>query len=229
MKKLVLIIGSILCLGNGLSAQKGKTFIVNSGLKVEDCISIDERFRFPEFTDGKVIFNNGTNSQAKLNYNYLVREMQFLQGKDTLSIANEKEILGIYIAGSIFIFNKGYMELIFDDKVQVGVKQYFNLMDVRKKDPYGDIGSGAATDSYSSLHSSGQYNKLTVKQDRIFQKISEFYLAVSSREFVSFTKKKVMQLFPKNKKDIEDYLQSNKVDFNSRNDLVRFAEYLSKL
>lgn len=229
LKITVFIISSILCLANILSAQKGKTFIVNAGLKVEDCIPFDERFRFPEFTDGKVIFTKGTNSQAKLNYNYLIREMQFLQGKDTLSIANEKDILGIYIAGEVFIINKGYLELIFDDKVQVGVKEYFNLIDTRKKDPYGDIGSGAATDSYSSLHSNGQYNKLTVTQDRIFQKVSDYYLAASSREFVPFTKKKVLQLFPKNKNGIEDYLKWNKVDFDSRNDLVRFAEFLSKL
>ncbi len=229
MKRLVLVISSILCLTNCLTAQKGKTFIVNAGLRVEECIPFNERFRFPEFTAGKVTFKNGTISQAKLNYNYVVSEMQFLQGKDTLSIANEKDILGIIIAGDIFIVNKGYLELIFDDKVQVGIKQYFNLMDVRKKDPYGEIGSGAATDSYSSLHSNGQYNKLTVNQNRIFQMVSEYYLAASSREFVPFTKKKVMQLFPKNKTDIEDYLNSNKVDFDSRIDLVRFAEYLSKL
>ena len=229
MKRTIILTSLLMLLSTCLLAQKSKSFTVPAGSKVEDCIPFDERYRFPEFTTGAVLFKNGTRIEAKLNYNYLVREMQYLQVKDTLSFANENDILQIVINNISFVINKGFLEVIRDGKVKVGVREYLNLIDVKKKDPYGQIGSGAATDSYGSLHTNGQYYKLIVDQDRLFQKVSTYYLATSSNEFVSFTKKKVIQLFPQQKLAIEDYLKLNKVDFNSRNDLLSFADYLNTL
>ncbi len=228
-KAFVFMFSSILFLTNCLSAQKSKPVKVLAGLKVEDCIPFQERYRYPEFTTGTVIFKNGSKIEAKLNYNLMVREMEYLEGKDTLSIANETDIQQIIISDTVFEVNKGYLELIYKGKVTVGMKQYYSLMDVRKKDPYGDIGSGAATDSYSSLHSDGHYYKLTANQDRIFQKVVEYYLATPTSGFVFFNKKKVKKLFPQQKKAIDEYLKSNKVDFDSKKDLLRFAEYLDTI
>jgi hypothetical protein len=159
----------------------------------------------------------------------MMREMEYLNGKDTLAIANKTDIHQIIISGTVFEVNKGYLELIYNGKVTVGKKQYYNLMDVKKKDPYGEIGSGAATDTYISLHSNGHYYKLTANQDRIFQKVTEYYLATPTSGFVIFNKKKVKQLYPQQKKAIDDYLKSDKVDFESKKDLIRFAEYLGGL
>jgi len=229
VKNNVILTNLFLILSACSSAQTNKPITVPAGARVETCIPFKERFRFQEFTAGRVSFKNGKNTDAKLNYNLLMREMDYIQGKDTFAISNANDIQQISIDSNIFIMNKGYMELIYNGKVKVGIKQYFMLMDIQKKDPYGQIGSGAATDSYNSLHSDGQYYKLILDQDRLFQKVSEFYLATLADGFVLFTKKKVMQLFPKEKEVIEVYLKSNKVDFSSREDLVRFAGYLNGL
>ena len=229
LKTFVLIISSGLVVTTGLSAQKSRTVKVAAGLKVEDCIPFQERFRYPEFTTGTVFFKNGTTIEVKLNYNLMMREMEYLKGKDTLAIANQNDIQQIIISGTVFIVNKGYLELIYNGKVTIGINQFYNLMDVRKKDPYGDIGSGAATDTYSSIHTGGQYYKLTANQDRIFQKVAEYYLQIPSGNWVRFNKKKVKQMFPQHKKAIATYLKSSKVNFYSREDLIRFAEYLGEL
>jgi len=229
MTKPFVLLSIFMILSSCLSAQKGKLYSVLAGSKVEDCIPFGERYRFPEFTSGKVIFRNGSNTEAKLNYNFLVREMQYMHGKDTLAITNENDILQIIIADHTFVVNKGYIELIYNDKVIVGISQYFNLLDVRKKDSYGVQSSGSSAESKSSFLTSGQSFKLTLDQDRLFQKVSFYYIATSSTDFVLFTKKKVMQLFPQNKKTIESYLKSNKVDFDSRDDLLRLAGYLQNL
>jgi hypothetical protein len=227
MKKAILVINLLIILTACLSAQKGKHFTVPAGKKVEDCIPFEERFRFPEFTTGRVFFTQGTSTEAKLNYNFLTREMAYIQNQDTLDISNPSDIKQIIIDGNIFIMNKGYMEVISNTRIPVGIRQYFNMIDERKKDPYGDMAAGAATTSYNSLHTDGAYYKLTQNHDRLFQKVAEYYLATSSSGFVAFTKKKVLQLFPQKKKEIQAYLKSNNVDFDSREDLIRFSEYLS--
>lgn len=229
MKKTVIIICSFLLLTTCLSAQKSEPVTVKAGTRVEDYFPFQERYRYPEFIDGKVFFRNGAYAATKLNYNFLVGEMEYIQLKDTLSLDNAANIMLIAIAKDTFYYDKGYLELICSGRVKVALKQYIKLKEVQKKDSYGSSGSNSATDSYSTMQTAGQTYKLVINQDRVFQKISEFYLATPSSGFVPFTKKKVMQLFPKKKEAIEAYLKSNKVDFDSREELIRFAEYLVNL
>jgi hypothetical protein len=229
MKKTVISICSFLLLTTCLSAQKSEPVTVKAGTRVEDYFPFQERYRYPEFIDGKVFFRNGAYAATKLNYNFLIGEMEYIQLKDTLSLDNTADIMLIAIAKDTFYYDKGYLEQIFNGQVKVALKQYIKLKEVQKKDSYGSSGSNSATDSYSTIQTAGQTYKLVINQDRVFQKMSEFYLATPSSGFVPFSKKKVMQLFPRKKDAIQDYLKSNKVDFDSREELIRFAEYLVNL
>jgi hypothetical protein len=229
MKKTVISICSFLLLTTCLSAQKSEPVTVKAGTRVEDYFPFQERYRYPEFIDGKVFFRNGAYAATKLNYNFLIGEMEYIQLKDTLSLDNTADIMLIAIAKDTFYYDKGYLEQIFNGQVKVALKQYIKLKEVQKKDSYGSSGSNSATDSYSTIQTAGQTYKLVINQDRVFQKMSEFYLATPSSGFVPFSKKKVMQLFPRKKDAIQDYLKSNKVDFDSKEELIRFAEYLVNL
>ena len=229
MRKATSIICYILFLTTCLSAQKKERFTVMAGTKVEDCIPFQQMYRYPEFTEGKVFFKNGAHSGSKLNYNFLLGEMQYIQAKDTLSIANEKDISLVTVAGDTFYFDNGYLELISGGQIKVCLKQFFELIETVKKDSYGSAGSGSATDSYSTLQTPGKNYNLVINHDRIFEKTLKYYMATPTSGFVFFNKKQVMQLFPQKKDAIQNYLKSNKVDFNSRNDLLRFADYLRTL
>jgi hypothetical protein len=229
MKKSISIICYILFLTTCLSAQKKEIYTVTAGTKVQDCIPFQEMYRYPEFTDGNVFFKNGAHSGSQLNFNFLLGEMQYIQSKDTLSIANEKDISLVTVAGDTFYFDNGYVELISGGQIKVGIKQFFELRETVKKDSYGSAGSGSATDSYSTLQTPGKNYNLVINQDRIFEKTSKYYLATPTSGFVFFNKKQVMQLFPQKKDVIQNYLKSNKVDFNSKNDLLRFADFLRTL
>ena len=229
MKAIGIGFSLILFLITCLSAQNNKPFRVLAGTRVEDCIPFREMYRFPEFKDGQVFMINGATVTTKFNYNLLLNEMQYLKLTDTLSIANNNEVRLIAIEGDTFYFDKGYLEQIYSHTIKVAIKQYFKLKEIQKKDSYGIAGSNSATDSYSSIIADGQSYKLISSHDRVYQKVIEYYIATASGGFVPFTKKKVTQLFPQNKKAIEAYLKSNRVDFDSREDLIRFSEYLSDL
>jgi hypothetical protein len=48
-------------------------------------------------------------------------------------------------------------------------------------------------------------------------------------EYVDFKKKTVLQIFPKKSAEIENYLRKNKVNFELKDDIIRFADYLDSL
>lgn len=212
-----------------LSAQDNVSFTVNAGEKVENCIPISESYRFVEFTEGIVFFRNGSYAKPKLNYNLLNGEMEYLDINDTLSISNPESIMLIAIVSDTFYYDQGYLEVIFSGNLKVAKKQYFELKQVQKKDSYGSSGSNSATDSYSSIETISDTYKLVTNQDRTFEKKVKYYLTSSYDEFVSFNKKKVMQLFPQNKDAIQNYIKSEKINFESESDLLKFAAFLQNL
>ena len=231
MKNTLILIISFMVLAASSSAQKSEPITVKAGTRVQDYFPLQERYRYPGFIDGTVVFKNGATTDAKLNYNLLSGEMEYIHSRDTLAISNPIDInyIALQEEDTFFYNRKSYLELIFSDKIKVALKQNITLKQVLKHDSYGVSGSGSATESINSLQTTGNSYKLIVNQDRVFQKISEFFLTTSSGEFVPFTKKKILQLFPQKKEAIHEYLKSNKVDFESKNDLVRLVGFLQNL
>jgi hypothetical protein len=212
-----------------LLAQKNEIVTVKAGIRVIDCFPFKERYRYPDFVQARVQFKNGTNTDTKLNYNFLMNEMEYVRLRDTLTLINKKDIKYIAVAQDTFYFDKGYLELIHPGPVKVALRQYIKLKEIQSKDSYGTSSSGSSSLSYNSLPAEGNYYKLTANKDMVFQKIQEYYISGPSNNFIPFSKKSVMQLFPQKTDVIKAYLKSNKVDFDSREDLLRLADYLNGL
>ncbi|MFZ4548502.1 MAG: hypothetical protein ACOYN4_13745, partial [Bacteroidales bacterium] len=193
MKILISILSSILLFINIIYAQKKEFLTVPAGSRVKDYIPFQERYRFPEFMDGKVFFRNGSFADTKLNYNFLLSNMEYVQAADTLAIANPTDILLITFASSTFCYDKGYLEIIQDGSVKVAVRQSLSLKETQKRDSYGASSSNSATDSYKALQTAGNTYTLIVNQDRVFESTTEFFIAGTSGGFVPFNKKKTQQ------------------------------------
>jgi hypothetical protein len=210
-------------------AQKKQNVTVPAGSAVEDCIPFQERYRFKEFADGKVFFRNGSFAATKLNYNLLISDMEYIQATDTLSIANPLDIILIAFDSDTFCYDNGYLENIREGKIRVAVRQSISLKNILKRDSYGSSSSNSSTDSFSSIETTGKTYKLISNQDRVFEKTVQYFIANTSGSFVPFNKKKVLQLFPEKKELIQEYLKTNKIDFDSKADLLQFAGFLENL
>lgn len=90
-----------------VTAQNAKTITVKAGNDVKEFIA-NEMYRYPKFLIGKVFFRDGKSTSAKLNYNLLVGDMQYIDlNGDTLSIANSKEVGYIKIEEDSFFMIRG--------------------------------------------------------------------------------------------------------------------------
>lgn len=229
MKRIFLAVIQVLLLDTYLSAQDYKPVTVKAGRSVLEYFPFKERYRYPEFISGMVIFKNGIYSETKLNYNILMGEMEFIKSPDTLSIRNKKDIFFIALGKDTFYYENGYLELISGGNIKVACKQYIKLKEVQKKDPYGVSSAGSSRESYSSLPSETNFYKLKSENDLVFQRTIEYYISISKNEFVPYRKKNLIKLFPENSKEIKSYLKSNKLSFNSREDLLKLSTYLRSL
>ena len=212
------------------TGQENQDFIVKAGTKIIDYFPLESRFRYPEFTPGKVFFKDNTYTGSRLNYNILYGEVQFIQKKDTLSIANTRDIKYVTIESDTFYFDRGYVEIVFNmGKSKLGLKQFVKMVDKQTQAAYGMTSSVSATDSYNSIPSSSGYYSLNVNEDIRVRRVKDYYLGSENEGFELIRKNLILQLFPESEDEIKRYLKTNDVNFNNEADLMKLCQFLKDL
>jgi hypothetical protein len=212
-----------------LYGQNDEAIIVKKGTTLLDYVPPSERYLYPEFKTGKVIFNEKTYLGIKLNYDYLNGEIEFLNNTDTMTIVDKKDLKSVIIAEDTFFYDDGYILQLKTGHPTVGLKEAFEFKDQIKKDGYGSASSAGSNRSFSSVTAGGGVHKLTADTDLIFRRTKTFYILMPDGDFDLFNKKNICKLFSKNKDEIKSYLKSNNIKFDSEEDILKLAEYLESL
>jgi hypothetical protein len=229
MKKISIIIIPALFVQMLLFAQDQDQILVEAGTSLLDHVPVSERYLYPAFTTGWILLKQHAYSERKLNYNFLNGEIEFLQGSDTLSIVNKKDIALIVIKEDTFYYHDDYVKQIRSDYPKVGIRDFYELKEIKKKDPYGISSAGSARISYNALPSDGNLYKLTGNQDMVFGKTREYYLATSWSGFLLVTRKNLRLLYPGKWNRIKAYLKSHRLKFDSQDDVLGLAAFIGTL
>ena len=132
-----------------------RTIFIAADQYVSEVATPDKIYHYPNFTDVIIFFRNNTTSDARLNYNYLNGEIEFITPKnDTLAIAKEQmlNIERVAIDTNTFFYNNGYLELVAENAVgKLLKKQMFDVVKREKLGGYGQPTSTSAIESYGSF------------------------------------------------------------------------------
>jgi len=218
-----------LLLTHFLTAQNSEPVLVKAGTRVTDYFPFNIRYRYQDFADGKAVSKNGTTNSARFNYNFLSGEMEFIRSADTLIIANKKDIKYITVAQDTFYYRNGYLEIIRSGSFRVFLNQNIVIKDIRKEGAFGTINRTAASESYSFLITKGFTNDLVPDEDWLLQNTPGYYFSTPAHDYLQFTRKNILLMLPAKKDLINKYLKANKVDFKSRDDLLKLADFLDNL
>ena len=228
MKKILSVICSSFLLFCCLSAQKYESITVKAGTKVKDCFPYQERYLYPQFITGKVFLKNGLSNSAMLNYDLLLGDIAFLKGLDTLVINRKNDLDMVTVEQDTFIYRNGYYKIIHGGRLKVCTKDKIKLIEIVKQGAMGTPNRSSAGESYSTISMDGNFVNLVSTDDMVLRRDVEFYILTSDNELVLFRKKNVIELYLNKKDEIEKYLKSNKVNFESHKDILRFADWLAQ-
>jgi len=212
-----------------LLAQKNESVIVKAGTRVIDYFPIADRYLYADFTKGKAIFNNERVFPSVFNYNFLLGEMEFIKSNDTLIITDKKNLLSIVVAQDTFYYHSGYLQMIRSGQLKVWLKHSIVMKDVLKKGAMGTTNRSAASESYDYLLTNGLSKDLVADIDMVFRKEEVYIFSTSEEDFVRFNKKNIIKIIPEKENDVKNYIKLNKIDFESREDLLSLADFVSKL
>lgn len=168
MKALLFFLG--LGLASGSLRAQPDLIRVKDGPDLTKMLPNHQKYQYPEFIPGQVIYATGQSATARLNYNLLLGEMQFIQpAGDTLSLAAEYTIKYIAIQTDTFYYapKNGYLRVTaYYHPVKLAVKQSLVNLPAYKVGAYEQASAVSAIRQYSTYtDQNGQTRKLTQKGD----------------------------------------------------------------
>jgi hypothetical protein len=226
----VLILAISLFFGR-INAQDSTKVFIPAGKSFSDVAGLDKVYRFSNFTNGHVYFRDGTMSAAKLNYNFLNKELEFISPNgDTLAIVKEQalNIKNIIIDSITFYYYDGYLEeMAHNENGKLLKRQFYQIKGSEKIGAYNLASTSSAIDSYSSYtDQNGQSRTLTVRENLTLVIATEYFFGDKYTVVLRATKKNMLDLYPKKKAQIESYLRNNNVNFTNGTDLLKLFSSL---
>lgn len=222
---------SFLLLFEALNGQSVQTFTIQPGENMLSVIPAAERMAFPDFQRGMIFFNNGSKSNALLNYSFLTQELLFVNaGGDTLALSNAKEVKMVQ-APDGQLFNAGGRMVKKDTIVgnyTLAVGYAFSTADRRKVGAFGTTTDGA-TDSYIALDATNiGITEMTSQVQVVLSRKPYFFIGDSELKFVAAAKKQIAALFPGRQAEINRYIQEKQMNFSSRQELIALLHFLQQ-
>lgn len=212
-------------------AQPKKTFIVNAGQKVVEAIPVNEIYSHTEFTLGTVQLKDASEAVVKLNYNSVFGEIQYIdpENGDTLSLAEEKNIKFVAIEKDTFYFDEGWLQFVSGNTVLKLAKK--RLLEMTNKEKLGamEVPGFAAIETYTKFTGSQHMRDLVAKEKLIFSEHVTYYFGDRFNHFAKANKKGLLKMYSKNEKNLEKWLDENKIDFSKEEDLKKLFTYLQTL
>ncbi|MFT3936633.1 MAG: hypothetical protein QM726_23615 [Chitinophagaceae bacterium] len=196
---------------------------------------LQQVYRFPEFANGRIVFRDGKQLVAKMNYNVMKGELRFINAQnDTINIASPENVAYAAIDRYRFYFVKGkYLQRI---ETKAGVMLAFSqeINTLFKKDymPYA-----------SSNHNANYILNVPAFTDADQQKINfdyegwagttnitkYFYFGDEYGNFVKANRSNLLKYFEKNATVIDQYIEHRDINFNRLADLQDVLNFCATL
>ena len=205
------------------------------------------QYLFIEYTDGIVFYKNSSRSNAKLNYNFLLGEMRFINNDQVFALDNLKDVSMVTINDRRFYPYKAdeFTEELFSNRSgMLRVRYRGRMTTYGKRTGYGGMSPTASVRTANSLtFGTSQFNpgepasnvrtqELTVVEENMIISKDFIYYLVDSRgkyrqikNIRSFTRH-----FPsKSRMQIRSFGKENNINFKSSQDLIRLLHFCDNL
>ena len=211
-----------------MEAQDSTRFVVKAGQTIQEVLKPEVLYRYPQFVYGKVYILNGHVAEAKLNFNRIIEEIQFIDPRgDTLSLADESTIRLITMNQDSFYFDDGYLELIQDySVVKMAIRERIRLADKQKIGPYGQANTTTSIETTGGFLDSYKRYNVVANENLVLQWEKYYYLSAKKGHFFMANKKNVLKEFGDYRKVLQDFLDKNDLNFKKEKDIRKLCEFI---
>lgn len=210
-----------------LFAQSKEVITVSGKESPSLILSMNGLYRYPQFTNGKVFFKDGTAAAGKLNYNLLLQEIMFLDPKgDTLAVDNKQTIKYVSIGkDSLYYFN-GFVEILPGKYPKLAIKNFIKLADRQKIGAYNIPSSTVDMKSYKAYQTARPNDKIVIDENTVFIKGVELFVVDSGLNFFPANEKGLARIYSVSPTSIKKILKDEGLNIEKEEDLRRLMAIL---
>lgn len=190
------------------------------------------QFLFRNFENALIYYKDGRIFQVPINYNLLTGYFLFKDKNDNdqlKSFAEPKMVELIKIGERVFLpTEKGATEIIQVDP-PFHVQYRGKIRNEEKLGAYGVRSATSAIATYSSIETDGVSHRLQTEKE-ILAGVYQLYRIVVNKKKKSFsTEKQFLKIYPKRKDILKQYIDENKIDFHSVDQVLQLFNYAESL
>ncbi|MBS1495582.1 MAG: hypothetical protein JSU03_10720 [Bacteroidetes bacterium] len=223
MKKIIFALLSFFITANVL-AQSSETIVVK-GADVKEFLAT-KVYKYPQFIQSKIYFKKGGNAVAKLNYNYLLGGVQFInEHKDTLMLDNVDDLDYLTIANDTIFYDNGYLEwMASSPDTKLARRISFSIIGggAQKVGAFGSSNNTQNMDAINTMYSNTT-DELSLNEEVKFKKTVTYFIKGRKGEFMAANKSNFEDVFPK--VEIKDYIKQNNLNLKKEKDVVDLFLY----
>jgi hypothetical protein len=224
--------GLLLLITLSLKSQKTESITVKAGEDLSAVLSSHGLYKFPSFIIGTVLFKDGTTTNARLNFNVFMNQIQFIgDNGDTLIIDKPELTDSIKLDSTVFYYQKGYYEIIADHKnAKLARQQKINFESV-KNGAYGRESPGASIETYGRIGTpfTTTTNVLILNEDIIVKRETLYILTYKKYRTTKATLAGFFSAFPDIKNETQTFVETNNINFKQEEDLKKLIQYCADL
>ena len=206
-----------------------KTFLLTAFLAFGLLVSAQESngYYFKDFTPGRVILKNKQFARGKFNYDFVNRQMHFLNGKTDMIVENLEDIDTVIIDKTRFIPLEGrFLEVMKGKKSVVLIEKEVKTRERGKEGAMGlaTQGSVQAIDVNARFQRVNGENKMDLTIYK--EEIENVYFIFHKRDWESFRNQATfVKLFPKKKQEgVKETIKALDIDFDKPEDVLRLLD-----
>ncbi len=192
-------------------------------------------YRFSDFQPGTVVYasRRKDTETLKLNYNLYYEKVECINEKGDTVLLKTGKLKLVNISGTTFLFDnvKGFIEIVADAPVALGVKTF--MATVKMDYVSGSVGSWTTTGQQAtpSVNHEAGFDLRTSPSvyDRYYRKDVSYFFIDRRTSIHKAIKPSILKIFAPYAEKINEYLETNPVDFNRQEDLIRLITFCHNL
>jgi len=211
-------------------AQSRRSIRIKAGENIAQAYSPNGFYRFPQFSKATLFYKGGTrNTGEQFNYNILSGTMQFINPAGKIfDIGDPANIDSVVFENTVFVYNDGFMEIIFHTDSIILFKK---IIIQTREEKIGALGLPAQSSSIDNISiysgKTDAYN-LTINADIVVTENVYWYLMDNNHNILKATKGNLLKLLSAGRQSaVETYMKQNKINFENENDLKKLMANLA--
>lgn len=185
--------------------------------------NIQQAALYPDYVDGKVIMKNKSVIKARLNYDCIKGEMNYLENDVDMILDGLNAIDTVYLDGRAFVPSaNSFREVFRTNHAPLFVEWKTKVVQMGKKGAMGAVTHGGTISKFDVkyLRKEG-YDNSGDNQYR-FEPINTYYMQVDGKLKQFNSTKSFYKLFSKEKaQELQDYISAEKINIQKPAEVVR--------